>query len=135
MTYGLGEYVYALSVLLSFALLMMCPLQRSEGRQAAEQETMKAASLAQLRESRYKTKEFLAWLQDKDAHDAEQLIRISNLPINHAKESIQFDEKENRRSLLYSSHHDDVRDVSQIFSETTTRGMFQQIFELMLKEN
>ena len=114
------------------ALLMMCPLQRSDDRQVVAQETGCRFSFGQLRKSRHKTEEFMAWLQDKDDHDAEELTRILNLPIDQRKKAYN---ELTRKSDVPSCTAPMWRDVSQLFSETTMRDMFQQIFELMLKEN
>ena len=69
-------------------LMLTCPLQRSEGRQVAHyfeppstKQFLKRV-VWRLRKSPYRTQDFMSWLQDKDDHDAEELIRISNLPIN-----------------------------------------------------
>ena len=93
---------------------------------------MNAARIVQLRVSRYKTKGFMAWLQDKDDHDAEELIRISNLPINQRKKAYN---KLKRKTDVPSCTAPMWRDVNQLFDDNTTRDTFQQIFELMLEEN
>ena len=113
---------------------LMCPLQRSEGTQVVAQETMNPSyrRIAQLRKSRCKTEEFMAWLQDNDDHDAEEPIGISNLPINQREKAYN---KLKRKTDVPSCIAPMWRDVNQHFDENTTRDMFQQIFELMLEED
>ena len=108
------------------APLLMCSLQRSEGRQVFAQECLGIRAIAQLRKSRHKSEEFLAWLQDKDDHDAEELIRIANLP---AKQRQKAYNSMKRKTDVPSCTAPMWRDVSQLFSETTMRDMFQQIFD------
>jgi hypothetical protein len=100
--------------------------------QVAVQETMNPHQIAQLRMSRHKTEEFMAWLQDKDDHDAEELIRISNLPVKQRQKAYN---SMKRKTDVPSCTAPMWRDVSHVFDEISTRDMFQQIFELMLKEN
>ena len=96
------------------------------------QETKNPRSIGFLRVSQYATQDFMAWLQDKDDHDAKELIRILNLPIDQRKKAYN---KLKRKTDVPSCTAPMWQDVNHLFDENTTRDMFQQIFELMLEEN
>ena len=100
----------------------------------AAQEAKNSRSLGFLRISPYATQDFIAWLQDKDDHDAEELIRILNLLINQRKKA--YNKSKKKTDVPSCTAPMPVwRDVNQLFDENTTRDMFQQIFEVTLEEN
>ena len=74
----------------------------------------------------------MAWLQDRDDHDAAELIRILNLPINQRKKAYK---KLKRKTDVPSCTAPMWRDVIHVFDEISTNGMFEQIFESMMEEH
>ena len=65
-------------------------------------------------------------------HDAEEPIRISNLPINQREKAYN---KLKRKTDVPSCTAPMWRDVSDVFDEISTNGMFEQIFESMMEEH
>ena len=74
----------------------------------------------------------MEWIQVQDDHDAEELTRLLNVPLEQRKKAYK---RLISKTDVPSCRAPMWRDVSQLFDEQTTRDMFQQIFELMMEEN
>ena len=114
------------------ALLLMCPSQRSEGRQSVAQQTKNKNSITQLRKSPYASQSFVEWAKQCDDLEDEEIIRINNLPSKPREKAW----KSLKRKTDVPSHIAPMwRDVSNGFDESSTNGMFEQIFEIMMEEH